>query len=71
MPQVSKLNQVLESVEELSIEDQEMLVDLIRKRLIERRRDEMAQNIVQAQKDYEAGNVFRGTIDEVIADLNS
>ncbi len=71
MSQVSELNQVLESVERLPVEDQEILIDVIRKRLIEKRRDELARSITQAQKDYEEGNVFRGTIEDVIAELNS
>ena len=70
MPQVSKLDQVLESIEVLPIEDQEILVDLINRRLVEKRRDEMAKNILRAQKDYEAGNVFRGSVEDVIAELN-
>ena len=70
MPQISKLDQVLESIEVLPVEDQELLVELINKRLIEKRRDEIAQNIAQAQKDYETGNVFKGSVEDVIAELN-
>lgn len=70
MPQISKLDQVLESIEVLPIEDQELLVDLMSKRLIERRRDEIAKNIAQAQTDYEAGNVFKGSVEDVITELN-
>ncbi len=70
MPQTSKLDQVLESIEVLPVEDQEMLVELLRNRLVERRRDEIAKNIAQAQKDYEKGNVFRGSVEAVIAELN-
>lgn len=49
----------------------EMIADLIHKRLIERRRDEIALSITQARQDYATGNVFRGTAEEVIAELNS
>ena len=70
MPQVSKLNQVLESIEVLPVEDQEMLLGLLNKRLIERRRDEIAQNIKQAQEDYDKGKLFRGSVNDVIAELN-
>jgi hypothetical protein len=71
MQQVSRLDQVLESIEVLSIEDQEMLLDLLSKRLIERRREEISRHIEQAQEDYEKGNLFRGTVEDVIAELNS
>ena len=71
MSQIPNLNQVLESVEMLPVEDQEMLVDIICNLLIERRRNEIAQSIVQAEKDYEDGNVFHGFIEDAIAELNS
>lgn len=69
--QVSKLDQVLESVDRLPVEDQEILVELVQRRLVERRREEIAQNIAQAQADCDAGNVFRGTVEDAIADLRS
>lgn len=71
MPPVSELDQVLESIERLPVETQEMIVDLIHKRLVEKRRDEIALNIAQSKIDYAEGNVFRGTAEEVIADLDS
>lgn len=71
MAQVSKLDQVLESIEMLPLEDQEVLVELMQRRLVERRREEIAQHIVQAQADYEAGKVFRGTVEDEIAELRA
>lgn len=69
MAQGSRLDQVLESIETLSNEDQEMLVELIHRRLVERRREQIAKHIAQAQADYETGKIFRGTIEDVIAEL--
>ncbi|MFK0733733.1 MAG: hypothetical protein ACFKPT_26860 [Gloeotrichia echinulata GP01] len=37
----------------------------------DRRRAEIAANIAQGKQDYKKGNVFRGTVNEVIAELNS
>ena len=41
---------VIESVESLSIEDQDYLFELIRKRRIEKRREEIAKNAQEALK---------------------
>ncbi len=68
--QTSTFNQVLENIESLSIEDQEALMDLMQRRFVERRRAEIAANITQAKEEYQADQVFRGTFDEVIAELN-
>ncbi|KAF3885919.1 MULTISPECIES: hypothetical protein [Nostocales] len=69
MTQASKFEQVLESVETLSIEEQEALIDLVQRRLAEQRRSEIAANIAQAQAEYQAGKVFRGTVEQIIAEL--
>jgi anthranilate/para-aminobenzoate synthase component I len=69
MTQVSRFDQILESVENLSVDEQEALIDLIRHRLAERRRSEIADNIAQAQAEYQAGEVFRGNLSQIIDEL--
>ncbi|HYX18814.1 MULTISPECIES: hypothetical protein [unclassified Nostoc] len=69
MTSVSRLDQVLESIENLSVDEQEALIDLIRHRLAERRRSEIAANIAQAQVEYQAGKVFRGTVTQIMDEL--
>ena len=60
---------VLEIVEEMSDDEQLTLIDLIRKRQTEKRRDEIARNIVLANEDYVKGNLFRGSVDDIMAEL--
>jgi len=69
MAQFSKFQQVLENVESLSLDEQEALIDLVCRRLKERRREEIAANITQAQIDYRTGNVVRGSVTEIMAEL--
>lgn len=69
MTQITNFDQVLDSVEKLSVEDQEALIDLVQRRLVERRRAEIATNIVKAQEEYQSGRVMRGTVDELMAEL--
>jgi hypothetical protein len=59
----------LETVEELTPEDQEMLVEIVRRRLIEQRPTELAQDIAAAQEAYRLGDVRRGTVDGLMAEL--
>jgi len=70
MTSVSRLDQVLESIEDLSVDEQETLIDLIRHRLAERRRSEIAANIAQAQVEYQTGKVFRGTVTQIMDELS-
>ena len=69
MTSVFRLDQVLESIENLSVDEQEALIDLIRHRLAERQRSEITANIAQAQVEYQAGKVFRGTVTQIMDEL--
>jgi cytoplasmic iron level regulating protein YaaA (DUF328/UPF0246 family) len=68
--QVLGFNEVLDAIEALSSQDQAVLLQILSNRLIDQRRAEIAQNITQAKADYQAGNVFRGSVADAIAALN-
>ena len=46
-----------------------MLIDIIKKRLAESRRTEIAANIAQSMEEYKTGRVVRGTVDDILAEL--
>ena len=70
MTETSMFNNAMETIEALSAEDQQALIDLLQKRLVENRRSEIAANIVQAKAEYEAGQVVHGSIDDIMNELN-
>ncbi len=61
--------EILESIESLSVEDQDYLFDLIKKRRIEERRLEIAKNRDTILKDFQEGKAKIGTVDDLIVDL--
>ena len=71
MVTTSKFNEILEQIDNLSYADQETLIDIVKKRLIESRRDEIADNIQKAHQQYESGNVVRGSVEDIINELNN
>lgn len=48
-------NDILEAADQLSLEEQTSLVEVLNRRINERRRDEIAQEIQQARREFEAG----------------
>ncbi len=62
-------NEILEMVETLSAEEQTDLMNIVRYRQIERRRQEIADNIARSKTEYRDGNVFRGTLEEIMSEL--
>ncbi|MDJ0728616.1 MAG: hypothetical protein QNJ33_01350 [Crocosphaera sp.] len=71
MSQTIQFHQILEMIDNLSLDEQDDLINIIRHRQIEKRREEIAKNIVQARQDYQQRKVFRGNIDDIITELNN
>ena len=69
MSNTVSIQQVIEDFETLSAEDQDLLLELIHKRRIERRRIEIARNATQTLTAIEAGKAKRGTLADLRADL--
>ncbi|MFB8796120.1 MAG: hypothetical protein U7126_18305 [Microcoleus sp.] len=63
------LQEIIDQVESLSIEDQDQLFELIRKRRIENRRAEILANAQEVMEAFKNGTAKRGTVDDLIADL--
>jgi hypothetical protein len=63
--------EVLEVVDRLSLEEQETLVEIVHRRVIERRREELAREIQEAQKEFQAGQCRPTTPDELMAEILS
>ena len=65
----SKFQEVIDQVEALPPDDQALVIDIVRQRLIQRRRGELAQDIAETRAAYKRGDVRRGTADDLIAEL--
>ena len=65
----SRFQEVIEAVEALPPDDQELLVEIIRKRLIEQRRARLAADIAEARNAYQCGEVRRGTVADLMEEL--
>ncbi|MCC3426243.1 MAG: hypothetical protein JGK12_20605 [Microcoleus sp. PH2017_01_SCD_O_A] len=63
------VQEIIAQVESLSIEDQDQLFELIRKRRIENRRDEILANAQEVMEAFKNGTAKRGSVDDLIADL--
>jgi hypothetical protein len=69
MGKVASFAEVLEAAGELPLDDQETLAEILHRRVIERRREELAREVVQAQKEYKQGRCRPVTPDELMAEI--
>ena len=67
--EVSQLQQALDVVESLPPDDQETLIDLVRHRLIEKRRAEIARNAEETLQAVRDGRAQYGSVEELKRDL--
>jgi hypothetical protein len=66
---MTTLNEVLDAVMGLPAEQQEMLVQIVRQRTIENRREEIAQAAEASIAEFRSGKLKKQTAVEVISDL--
>jgi hypothetical protein len=65
------LDEALDVVMQLEYEQKELLLDILRKRQIEERREEIAQNAQEAIQAFQAGELKTETADELTNRLHT
>ncbi|HNS52790.1 MAG TPA: hypothetical protein PKO09_16615 [Anaerolineae bacterium] len=65
----SQFQQVIENVEALPPDEQMLLMEIIRRRLIDRRRAELVAEVAEARQAYAAGDVQRGSVEALLEEL--
>ena len=59
-------DQVLDSIEALPEDQQESLLDIVRKRLAERRRAALVKSVGEARKEFKSGKLRPATSSEIM-----
>ncbi len=63
------LDQAIDTVRQLPLDQQEMLLDIIRNRHIEQRREEIASDARKSIEAFQAGHLKPQPIDAIITEL--
>lgn len=63
------LDQVLDNVMQLPLEQQEMLIEILRNRHIESRREEIAKDAQEAIAAFYAGKLKSQPVEEILTEL--
>lgn len=66
---IVSFQEIIDSVEKLSPDDQDHLFELIKKRRIEKRRLEIAANAKATLESLKQGTAKKGSVNDLIADL--
>lgn len=66
----TQLQRALEAVEDLPLDDQEFCLDLLKHRIADRRRDEIARNAAITLQAVREGRARYGSIEDLKRDLS-
>ncbi len=69
MPTAVSFGEVLEAADNLSLEEQESLIDILYRRMAERRRRELAEGIQEARKEFQEGFCQPVTPNQLMAEI--
>ncbi len=67
---VSAFEEALDIIDRLPVEDQEALVDIVHKRLVDQRRREIASNAQATLQAFREGRASYGTVDDLRRELS-
>ena len=66
-----RFGEILEEADRLPLEDQETLIEVLQRRMRDRRRAELAKDIQEAQKEFQEGRCRPATADELMREILS
>ena len=65
------VNKVIEEFNQLPLEDEEYIIEIIKKQLIEKRRHGILRRARESENNLKKGLVKKGTIEKLYKDLES
>jgi hypothetical protein len=69
MEQSLTFGDILEAADRLSLEEKETLIEVLQRRLVDQRRDELAKEIKAARKEFQAGKCQPASPEELMKDI--
>ncbi len=70
MLKTSLFQEAMETVEKLSLEEQEVLLETLQKRLTQQRRTILSQEIKEVREEVTKGEVRFGSVDDFLEELD-
>jgi hypothetical protein len=62
-------DEALEIIESFPDEQKESIIEIVKRRLIEERRERLVQTVNEAREEYARGEVRQGTVDDFMHEI--
>ncbi len=66
---MSTFSEVVEAADDLSVDEQETLVEILRRRIAERNRDALVRDVAAARAEYRAGKAPVASVSELMNEV--
>ncbi len=63
-------DKALEIIESFPEEQRESIIEIVKLRLAEERRERLAQTIKEAREEFDRGEVRRGSVDDLLREIS-
>ncbi len=67
--ETTTFDEALDIIKSFPEEQRESIVEIVKHRLTEERRERLAQTVKKARQEYARGEVRRGTVDDLIREI--
>jgi hypothetical protein len=67
----ANINDFLESISKLPLDDQLMISEIIRKRVIEEKRKKLAESVKEGKEEYLSNKTNKGSVEDFLKDLEA
>lgn len=64
------IDTILDEISRYSLNDKEMILDIVRRRLVEEKRERIHREYKKATKDHRSGKTKTGSVDDLFNSLN-
>jgi hypothetical protein len=64
------IDAVLEEISKHTIDEKEMILEIVNKRIIEEKRESIYKDYKSAVKNYKSGKVKTGTVDDLFMEID-
>ena len=62
--------EILEDIDNMPIDSQEIFIDILNKRLTEKKREKFILSTLESKKEYDSGNYTKGNSEDLFNALN-
>jgi len=67
----TKFNEILDKVEKMPLDDQNLVIEILRNRYIEFRREEILKNAQGTLEEYKSGLTSHGKVADLLKDIET